>query len=124
MGSPQLIISDYNLYLKQGSADLVRGYGMAVGRYLRQTGFRLYDDGHLGDAISKFMEIETVYNRINHQLGLVPIFFSLVLLHEQKSDHEKAKKYFKKVIKYKPLASKNESKEIYIFCKGMLNILY
>ena len=33
-----------------------------------------------------------------------------------------AKKNFKKVIKYKPLSSKKESKEIYIFCKGILNI--
>ena len=36
---------------------------------------------------------------------------------------EKAKKYFKKVIKYKPLSSKSESKEIYIFCKGLSKIL-
>ena len=35
---------------------------------------------------------------------------------------EKANKYFKKVVKYKPLSSKKESKEIYIFCKGILNI--
>ena len=35
---------------------------------------------------------------------------------------EKANNYFKKVIKYKPLSSKKESKEIYIFCKGVLNI--
>ena len=33
-----------------------------------------------------------------------------------------AKKYFKSVIKYKPLSSKKESKEIYIFCKGILKI--
>ena len=33
-----------------------------------------------------------------------------------------AKKYFKKVVKYKPLSSKKESKEIYIFCKGILNV--
>ena len=32
----------------------------------------------------------------------------------------KAKKYFRKVINYKPLSSKKESKEIYIFCKGLL----
>ncbi len=31
-----------------------------------------------------------------------------------------AKKYFKNVIKYKPLSSKKKSKEIYIFCKGVL----
>ena len=36
--------------------------------------------------------------------------------------NEKAKKSFKKVIKYKPLSSKKESKEIYIFCKGILKI--
>ena len=36
--------------------------------------------------------------------------------------NEKAKKNFKKVIKYKPLSSKKESKEIYIFCKGVLKI--
>ena len=35
---------------------------------------------------------------------------------------EKANKGFKKVAIYKPLASKKESKEIYIFCKGILKI--
>ena len=33
--------------------------------------------------------------------------------------HAKANKYFKKVVKYKPLSSKQESKEIYIYCKGI-----
>ena len=33
-----------------------------------------------------------------------------------------AKKSFKNVVKYKPLSSKKESKEIYIFCKGVLKI--
>ena len=32
----------------------------------------------------------------------------------------RASKYFKKVINYKPLSSKKESKEIYIYCKGVL----
>ena len=32
---------------------------------------------------------------------------------------EMAKKHFKNVIKYKPLSSKKESKEIYIYCKGL-----
>ena len=35
---------------------------------------------------------------------------------------DKANKYFKKVIKHKPLSSKKESKEIYIYCKGVLKI--
>ena len=33
-----------------------------------------------------------------------------------------AKRYFKNVIRYKPLSSKKESKEIYIYCKGVLKI--
>ena len=33
-----------------------------------------------------------------------------------------AKKYFKNVIKYKPLSSNKQSKEIYIYCKGVLKI--
>ena len=36
--------------------------------------------------------------------------------------NEKAKNCFKKVVKYKPSSSKKESKEIYIFCKGVLKI--
>ena len=36
--------------------------------------------------------------------------------------NKKAKNCFKKVVKYKPLSSKKESKEIYIFCKGILKI--
>ena len=36
--------------------------------------------------------------------------------------NERAKICFKKVVKYKPLSSKRESKEIYIFCKGILKI--
>ncbi len=34
----------------------------------------------------------------------------------------KAKNHFKNVVKYKPISSKKESKEIYIFCKGILKI--
>ena len=34
---------------------------------------------------------------------------------------KKAGKYFKKVVKFKPLSSRKESREIYIYCKGVLN---
>ena len=37
-----------------------------------------------------------------------------------KEINETAKKTFKKVVIYKPLSSKKESKEIYIYCKGVL----
>ena len=36
--------------------------------------------------------------------------------------NDKAKKSFRNVVKYKPFSSKKESKEIYIFCKDVLNI--
>ena len=39
-----------------------------------------------------------------------------------KDINEKAKNSFKNVVRYKPLSSKKESKEIYIFCKGILKI--
>ena len=39
-----------------------------------------------------------------------------------KEINETAKKSFKKVVIYKPLSSKKESKEIYIYCKGVLKI--
>ena len=39
-----------------------------------------------------------------------------------KEINDEAIKNFKKVVKYKPLSSKKESKEIYIYCKGILNI--
>ena len=37
-----------------------------------------------------------------------------------KEINETAKKSFKKVVIFKPLSSKKESKEIYIYCKGVL----
>ena len=51
------------------------------------------------------------------------IFLSKIFMGESYTDiNKKAKKSFKNVIKYKPLSSKKESKEIYIFCKGILKI--
>ena len=41
-----------------------------------------------------------------------------------KEINEKAKNTFKNVVRYKPLSSKKESKEIYFFCKGILKIWY
>ncbi len=37
--------------------------------------------------------------------------------------NKKANKHFKKVAKYKPVSSRQESREIYIYCKGISNFL-
>ena len=104
IGDPSLILTDYNFYLEQeGVSDLVRGYGMAVGRSMRQASFRLYNEGRLDKAILKWVEIEKVYKNINHQHGLVPVYFSLGLLYEENCDSHNAKKYFNRVLILNPL---------------------
>ena len=104
MGDPDLIVTDYNFYLKEdGDPDLIRGYGMAVGRSMRQSSFRLYNEGHLDQAILKWVEIERIYKEIDHKAGLVPVYFSLGLLHEEKDDRQNAQKYFNKVLMLNPL---------------------
>jgi len=103
MGAPDLIITDYNFYLKEGGADLIRGYGLAVARIMRQSSFRLYNEGHLDQAILKWLEIERIYKEIDHEVGLVPVYFSLGLLHEEKDDRKKAQKYFNRVLMLNPL---------------------
>ena len=51
------------------------------------------------------------------------IFLSKIFMGSTfKEINEKAKKRFKRAVIYKPLSSKKESKEIYIFCKGILKI--
>ena len=51
------------------------------------------------------------------------IFLSKIFMGSTfKEINEKVKKCFKRAVIYKPLSSKKESKEIYIFCKGILKI--
>ena len=51
------------------------------------------------------------------------IFISKIFMGSiYKEINEMANNSFKKIVKYKPLSSKKESKEIYIFCKGLLKI--
>ena len=51
------------------------------------------------------------------------VFLSKIFMGEIFEEIDKsAKKHFKEVIKYKPKSSKKESKEIYIFCKGLLKV--
>ena len=111
MGDPGQIITDYKFYLKKGLPRLLEGYGVAAGRSIRQAGFRLYNEGKLDDAILKFMELVNIYKNIKHNPGLVPAYFSLGLLHEEKGDIQSAKQYFGEVLEFNP--SHIEAKERY-----------
>ena len=104
MGNPDQIIADYNFYLKgEDNSDLIRGYGMAVGRRMRQASFKLYSEGHLDKATLKWKEIEKIYKKIDYKSGLVPVYFSLGLLYEEKGDLNNAQGYFKQVLMLNPL---------------------
>ena len=62
-------------------------------------------------------------NLASNILSKEGVFLSKIFMGSIFSEINKtANKYFKNVIKYKPLSSKKESKEIYIFCKGVLKI--
>tara|TARA_B100000029_G_scaffold452931_1_gene478422 strand:- start:3699 stop:4316 length:618 start_codon:yes stop_codon:yes gene_type:complete len=81
------------------------------------TGNKDLDSYRTGELCLNAMDLAT---KILSQDGvfLSKIFMGSIF----KEINEKANKNFKKVVKYKPLSSKKESKEIYIFCKGILNI--
>jgi hypothetical protein len=57
----------------------------------------------LDQTILKWVEIERIYKEIGHEAGLVPVYFSLGLLHEEKDDRQNAKKYFNRVLMLNPL---------------------
>ena len=78
------------------------------------TGNKNLDSYRTGELCLKAMDLA---QKILHQDG---IFLSKVFMGSIfKEIHEKANKCFKKVIQYKPLSSRKESKEIYIYCKGI-----
>ena len=73
-----------------------------------------YNTGHL------CLEAMNLATKVLNEEG---IFLSKIFMGSIYSEiNEKSKKCFKKVVKFKPLSSKKESKEIYIFCKGVLKI--
>ena len=81
------------------------------------TGNRSLDSYRTGELCLNAMNLsEKILNKDG--IFLSKIFMGSIF----KEINETAKKCFKKVIIYKPLSSKQESKETYIFCKGILKI--
>ena len=81
------------------------------------SGNKNLDSYKTGELCLKAMDLA---KRILRQDGvfLSKLFMGTIFI----EIHKKAKKTFEKVIKYKPLSSRKESKEIYIYCKGLLKI--
>ena len=81
------------------------------------TGNKNLDSYRTGELCLKSIEHA---KKVLHQEG---IFLSKIFMESIFEEiHERANKYFKKVIKYRPKSSKKKSKEIYIYCKGILKV--
>ena len=77
------------------------------------SGNKNLDSYKTGELCLKAMDLA---QKILHQNG---VFLSKVFMGSIFVEiHNKANQCFKKVVKYKPLSSKKESKEIYIYCSG------
>ena len=81
------------------------------------TGNKNLDSYRTGELCIKAMDLA---QKILNQDG---VFLSKFFMGSTfKEIDEKANKCFKKVIKYKPAPSRQESKEIYIYCKGISKV--
>jgi len=81
------------------------------------TGNKSLDSYRTGELCISAMDLAL------RTLSINGIFLSKLFMGSIFEDiKKKANKSFKKVVIYKPLSSKKESKEIYIFCKGVLEI--
>ena len=78
------------------------------------TGIKDLDSYRTGELSLKAMDLAT---KILHTDGvfICKVFMGSIFIEINK----KANKCFKKVAKYKPLSSRKESKEIYIYCRGI-----
>ena len=79
------------------------------------TGNKMIDSYRTGELCLKAMKLAS---KILREDG---VFLSKIFMGSIYNEiNERAENFFKRVTKYKPLSSKKESKEIYIFCKGVL----
>ena len=78
------------------------------------SGNKNLDSHRTGELCLKAMDLAIKILNVNGTF-LSKLFMGSIFIDINK----KANKYFKKVVKYKPLSSRKESKEIYIYCKGI-----
>ena len=102
MGEPGLFFAEYRQYVRDGPNLVAQAYGRVIAKTLRQEAFRFFSQGNLDEAIKKFSETARIYKEIDHKPGLVPIYFGLGILYEEKGDVKIAQTFFKKVLAINP----------------------
>ncbi len=84
---------------------------------INTTGNKSLDSYNTGELCLKAMDL--ALQILSHN----GVFLSKVFMGSIFEEiNKKAKSNFKKIVIYKPMASKKESKEIYIYCKGILKV--
>ena len=82
------------------------------------SGNKNLDSHRTGELCLKAMDLAIKILNVNGTF-LSKLFMGSIFIDINK----KANKYFKKVVKYKPISSRQESKEIYIYCKGISKLI-
>ena len=82
------------------------------------SGNKNLDSYRTGELCLKAMDLAIKILNVNG-IFLSKLFMGSIFIDINK----KANKYFKKVVKYKPISSRQESKEIYIYCKGISKLI-
>ena len=82
------------------------------------SGNKNLDSHRTGELFLKAMDLAIKILNVNGTF-LSKLFMGSIFIDINK----KANKYFKKVVKYKPISSRQESKEIYIYCKGISKLI-
>ena len=84
---------------------------------INTTGSKSLDSYNTGELCLKAMDLAL------QTLSYDGVFLTKVFMGSIFSEiNMKAKSSFKKIVIYKPMSSKKESKEIYIYCKGILKV--
>ena len=81
---------------------------------INTSGNKNLDSYRTGELCLKALDLA---QRVLHENG---VFLSKVFMGSIFTEiHRKTNKCFKKVVQFKPLSSRQESKEVYIYCKGI-----
>lgn len=101
-GRTESFLKEYQTHLKNGERQTAFGYGSVFAQSLRQRSFRLYAEGDVPGAIQKILAMVDIYREIDHASGRVAGLFSLGLLYEEQGELERAREYYRNLLKINP----------------------